>query len=156
MTTPYEAAVKMPQAGDPAPQFKLAAYPQGTVCLDDYMGKKNVILAFYPKDDTPGCTKEMCSFSADLAQFASKDTVVLGISCDSVESHQLFAQKHGLLQVLLTDSSGAVGQAYGTVREGRVNANRVLFVIDKKGIVRHVLEGMPSNTELLAFLDSLK
>ena len=69
MTSPTETASPMPVAGDSAPKFKLSAYPEGEVSPDDYLGKKNVILAFYPRDNTPGCTKEMCAFSEDHAQF---------------------------------------------------------------------------------------
>ncbi|HEY9867925.1 MAG TPA: peroxiredoxin [Candidatus Obscuribacterales bacterium] len=155
MTTPYEAPIKMPQVGEPAPKFKLPAYPSGTISLDDYAGKKNVILAFYPKDDTPGCTKEMCSFSEDLSHFEAAGTQVLGISCDSVSSHQSFAGKFSLKQPLLSDGEGTVARAYGVVREGRAMANRVLFVIDKSGIIRHVVEGMPENADLLELVKKL-
>jgi thioredoxin-dependent peroxiredoxin len=156
MTTPYEATVRTPEVGQPAPKFSLPAHPTGTISLDDYIGKKNVILAFYPKDDTPGCTKEMCAFSEDLSSFEQAGTQVLGISCDSVQSHDGFAQKFSLKQPLLADEDGKVGQAYGTVREGKNMANRVLFVIDKQGIVRHVFEGIPENSQLLEIIQGLK
>jgi len=156
MTTPYEAPVKMLEVGDKAPTFKLDAYPIGTVSLDDYLGKKNVILAFYPKDDTPGCTKEMCSFSDDLSKFNDKDTQVLGISCDSVSSHEKFVGKFYLKQPLLADEDGTVARAYGTIKTGdRPMSDRVLFVIDKKGTVKHVFQGMPDNSELLSVIESL-
>lgn len=156
MTTPYEAPVKMPEVGDKAPKFKLEAHPSGTVSLDDFAGKKNVILAFYPKDDTPGCTKEMCSFSDDLSKFNDKDTQVLGISCDSVSSHQQFVGKFGLKQPLLADVDGSVARAYGTIKTGeRPMSNRVLFVIDKTGTIQHVFQGMPDNAELLAVVEKL-
>ncbi len=156
MTTPYETPVKMPEVGDKAPSFKLAAYPSGTVSLDHFLGKKNVILAFYPKDDTPGCTKEMCSFSEDLSKFNDKDTQVLGISCDSVASHESFVGKFGLKQPLLADQDGSVARDYGTIKTGdRPMSNRVLFVIDKTGTIKHVFQGMPDNAELLAVVESL-
>jgi peroxiredoxin Q/BCP len=148
MTSPTEAST-MPVAGAQAPKFKLAAYPEGEVSLDDYLGKKNVILAFYPKDNTPGCTKEMCAFSEDHTKFESANTVVLGISSDTVASHDKFAQEFGLKQKLLADSSGAVGKLYGTIVEGKTNSNRVLFVIDKAGIIQEVIQGMPDNAKLL-------
>src|SRR5437016_4902335 len=78
MSIPYEAQVKRPEVGQPAPKFRLPAYPSGTIGLDDYLGKKNVILAFYPMDDTPGCTKEMCAFSQDILHFQDSSTQVLG------------------------------------------------------------------------------
>jgi len=156
MTSPQETVTRPPKEGDPAPKFKLPAHPSGTVSLEDFKGKKNVILAFYPKDDTPGCTKEMCSFSDDLDKFNTADTQVLGISCDTVQSHQAFAQKFSLKQPLLADEGGKVGQLYGTVREGQRNANRVLFLIDKQGIIRHIYEGMPTNADLLGFVQNMK
>jgi thioredoxin-dependent peroxiredoxin len=155
MTTPKQRYVRLPEVGQPAPKFSLPAYPSGQISLDDFIGRKNVILAFYPKDDTPGCTAEMCAFSSQLDSFAAADTQVLGISCDSLESHHSFARKFSLKQPLLVDEDGLVGQAYGTVRIGRNLANRVLFVIDKQGIVRHVVEGIPDNVQLLELIYKL-
>jgi peroxiredoxin Q/BCP len=152
MTSPTETASPMPVAGDQAPKFKLAAYPEGEVSLDDYLGKKNVILAFYPRDNTPGCTKEMCAFSEDQAQFESADTVVLGISSDTIESHDKFAKQFGLKQKLLADSSGVVGKLYGTIVEGKTTSSRVLFIIDKSGVIQYVIQGMPENAQLLEML----
>ncbi len=148
MTTPRETVVVL-NVGDPAPPFVLPSYPAGQISLVEYLGKKNVILAFYPKDDTPGCTREMCSFSADLGQFDSAGTQVLGISLDDMDSHEQFAAKHKLLLPLLSDREGLVARAYGTVKGDRPSAERVLFIIDKKGIIRHIHQGMPTNAELL-------
>lgn len=153
MQQPMLTEVKV---GDSAPKFKLPAFPSGTISLDDFIGKKNVILAFYPKDDTPGCTKEMCAFSDDLSDFSEAGTQVLGISCDPVNSHEKFAGKHGLKQPLLADTDGKVGKLYGTVTPEKATANRVLFVIDKKGIVRHIYQGIPENKTLLSFVKTLK
>ena len=154
MTSP-ETSVVAPKEGDTAPKFTLPAYPSGEIVLDDFSGKKNVILAFYPKDDTPGCTKEMCAFSDDLQKFDDAETQVIGISCDSVDHHEKFAGKYSLKQPLLADQGGVVGTAYGTVVAGKATANRVLFVIDKKGIIRHIFQGMPNNEELLRFVKTL-
>lgn len=156
MTTPASTISGKLTIGAAAPKFKLNAYPSGQVSLDDFIGKKNVILAFYPKDDTPGCTKEMCSFSEDLSKFEAADTQVLGISCDPVQQHEKFAGKYNLKQHLLADSDGKVGKLYGVVTEGKSTAQRVLFVIDKTGKIRHIYEGMPNNAELLKFIESLK
>ncbi len=147
MTTPYEEVTILKQ-GDSAPAFKLSAHPQGTVSLSDFHGSKNVILAFYPKDDTPGCTKEMCGFSDNLGQFADLNTVVLGISCDSTESHTKFASKYGINITLLSDSTKEVGRSFGAVRGDRNMSDRILFVIDKNGVIQHVIEGMPNLEEL--------
>lgn len=156
MSPMQESAITALKVGDPAPKFKLSAYPTGTVSLDDYLGKRNVILAFYPKDDTPGCTKEMCAFSDDLSSFEEAGTQVLGISCDAVSSHEKFAGKYSLKQPLLADTDGKVGKAYGTVAPDKATANRVLFVIDKKGMVQHIYQGIPDNKTLLAFIKTLK
>lgn len=155
MTSPRETVPKLAEVGKEAPEFSLNTHPSGTISLSDFKGKKNVILAFYPKDDTPGCTKEMCAFSEDLAKFQDAQTEVLGISCDTTESHAQFADKFSLKQTLLADPDGQTGRAYGTVSADRSYANRVLFVIDKNGTVRHVVEGMPDNSKLLEILNSL-
>lgn len=154
MTTPAANDVVL-REGDPAPPFDLPCHPTGRVSLADFRDRKNVVLAFYPRDDTPGCTREMCGFSTDLARFADADTVVLGISTDDVTSHAAFAAKYGLGQTLLADATRDVGRAYGAVRGDRATANRILFVIDRKGIIRHVHEGMPDNEALLAVLEKL-
>ncbi len=146
---------KNPQIGQAAPRFELAAFPSGTVKLADYAGRKNVILAFYPKDSSPGCTIEMCTFCKVLSKFASADTEVLGISCDSVNSHEKFAGRFKLKQTLLTDPGGTVGKIYGAVAEGKSTATRVLFVIDKGGIIRFIHKGMPNNAKLLEVVAGL-
>jgi thioredoxin-dependent peroxiredoxin len=153
MTTP--AAGHGPQLGEAAPDFDLPAHPSGRVRLADFRGKSNVILAFYPKDDTPGCTREMCAFSADLGQFADHGTVVLGVSVDDTASHASFAAKHNLSIPLLADAGGKVAAAYGAAHLGADYADRVLFLIDKQGIVRHVHHGMPTNLTLLQALQGL-
>lgn len=142
--------------GEKAPKFSLPAHPSGTISLDDYLGKKNVILAFYPKDDTPGCTKEMCAFSDDLSKFSAAGTQVLGISVDDVTSHGQFASKHGLNQPLLSDTGKQVAKAYGVMKSDKPYAERVLFIIDKSGVIRHIFEGMPSNEQLLQVVNGLK
>lgn len=155
MTTPRETTAHLPKEGDKAPAFNLPAFPKGNISLDDFKGKKNLILAFYPKDDTPGCTKEMCSFSEDLSKFSTANTEILGISCDTVESHEQFNNKYSLKHSLLADVGGKVGEAYGAVRGGKANANRVLFVIDKEGTIQRIIEGMPNNEELLQIVKEL-
>lgn len=148
-------SVKNELEGKPAPNFTVLAYPGGQISLMDYRGKKNVILAFYPKDNTPGCTKEMCAFSEQLAHFEEHQTEVIGVSCDSMEAHEKFAAKFNLKQKLIVDSDGKIASAYGVLKSEKIMANRVLFVIDKAGHVVHVHEGMPNNDELLALLKTL-
>ena len=158
MTSP-QATTELLKEGDKAPSFDLPAFVEsksvGNIKLGDFHGKKHVILAFYPKDDTPGCTKEMCAFSEDLSKFEAAHTQPLGISCDNVDSHGKFAAKFNLKQPLLADVGGVVGKAYGTVVEGKQTANRVTFVIDKEGVVKRVIEGMPQNSELLEIVQAL-
>ena len=153
------SAIEQIKVGDKAPAFSLHAYVKGkdagVIKLTDYIGKKNVILAFYPKDQTPGCTKEMCAFSDELTHFENAGTQVLGISVDSVDSHEKFAAKYDLKQPLLADVGGIVGRQYGAVKEDATNASRVTFIIDKKGVVQHIVEGMPTNAQLLDVVKTL-
>jgi len=127
----------------PAPDFALPATDGSTVRLSDLRGKK-VVLYFYPKDDTPGCTKEACSFRDNLGVLQSMGVVVLGISPDSVTSHQRFAQKYGLSFPLLADEGAQVATLYGVWKEkqqyGRtyMGIERTTFLIDENGIVRRV------------------
>ncbi|MCC7530851.1 MAG: peroxiredoxin [Candidatus Melainabacteria bacterium] len=148
MTSPKEA-IALPRVGEKAPEFTCESYPEGKISLLDYRGKKNVVLAFYPKDDTPGCTKEMCAFTEDYSKFESADTVVFGISTDSVKSHEGFAAKFSLKQHLLADHTHEVGRKYGVVSEDKTTASRALFLIDKNGIIQYVHEGMPENAKVL-------
>jgi thioredoxin-dependent peroxiredoxin len=150
-----DSALKIPQVGKPAPKFKADAVPSGSVALSDYLGKKNIVLAFYPRDNTPGCTIEACGFSKDLEKFKKTDTEILSISCDSVNSHEKFAGRFKLKQTLLSDPEGKIGKAYGVIPEGKSTAKRVLFVIDKKGIIQYVHQGMPDNKKLLEIISGL-
>jgi peroxiredoxin Q/BCP len=155
MTSPEETLVCL-KVGDKAPDFSASLFPKNEINLSSFHGKKNVILAFYPKDNTPGCTAEICAFSADLASFESADTAVFGVSCDSLESHEKFTAKHNLTVPLISDSAGAVGRLYGALREGRNSANRKLFIINKQGNVAHIHDGMPTMSELLTLVQELK
>jgi len=155
MTTPNEQTVFL-NIGEPAPQFSLQAYPTGTVSLQDFRGKRNVILAFYPKDNTPGCTTEMCTFSDRRDDFGKFDTVILGISTDNAESHAKFAAEFGLQNTLLADTTRQTGIAYGAIRGDRIMSERMLFVIDKAGNIRHIHSGMPDVDDLLALCEALE
>lgn len=154
MTSPQESLVVL-RKGDAAPEFEADLFPHGKFRLADYRNKQNVILAFYPKDSTPGCTKEMCAFSSDLSKFSNSSTAVFGISCDSLDSHKHFAENNALSVPLISDSDGNAGRLYGALREGRNNADRKLFVLDKNGIIQDVIDGMPDNEELLLILARL-
>ncbi len=128
-----------PAIGSNAPAFSLPASTGKKISLKDFSGEKNVVLYFYPKDDTPGCTKEACGFRDDLKKFAAKDTVVLGISPDSVESHQKFTEKFSLPFPLLADEGHAIAEKYGVWVEKNMygkksmGVQRATFLIDKEG-----------------------
>jgi peroxiredoxin Q/BCP len=126
----------MLQVGDTAPDFTLAAQNGEPVRLSSFRGSKNVVLFFYPKDDTTGCTKEACAFRDSYADFLSRATAVLGVSSDSGVSHQQFASKYSLPFPLLTDKGGKLRRVYGVGRTFGIIPGRATFVIDKQGIVR--------------------
>lgn len=94
----------------------------------------------------------MCDFSDNLHRFAQAETIVFGISCDDLVSHRQFADEYNLTISLLADTDGSVGRSYGALREGRFMPDRILYVIDKEGTIRHVVEGMPDNEELLELI----
>jgi len=129
--------------GDKAPDFAVPDTKGKTVRLKDLRGKK-VVLYFYPKDDTPGCTKEACSFRDSFATFKRRGIEVLGVSLDNERSHQKFTQKYSLPFRLLADTDRAVSEAYGTYGEkkfmGRtyMGNNRMTFLIDEKGKIKKI------------------
>lgn len=132
----------MLKEGGTAPAFQLPSDAGETVSLKDFLGRR-VVLYFYPKDDTPGCTLEAQAFRDAMAAFRKRDTVVLGVSRDSVESHARFRKKHGLPFTLLSDADGKVCRAYGVWKEKTLHGKeslgieRTTFLIDEQGkIVR--------------------
>ena len=124
--------------GSKAPDFSLPSQSGEMVNLKDFLGQKPVVLFFYPKDDTPGCTKEACAFRDDYAEFGKLDAEVIGISSDSVDSHRRFASKHDLPFTLLSDEGGMVRKLYGVPNTFGLFPGRVTYVIDEEGVVRHV------------------
>jgi peroxiredoxin Q/BCP len=135
----------MPKEGSVAPNFAAKDANGETVRLKDLRGQK-VVLYFYPKDDTPGCTKEACSFRDAFADFKKRDIKVLGVSLDSEASHKKFAAKYKLPFTLLADPDHSIADAYGVYGEkkfmGRtyLGVKRVTFLIDEKGKVKKVFE----------------
>jgi len=129
--------------GMPAPEFSLPSTLGRRVTLAEFRGKR-VILYFYPKDDTPGCTMEACGFRDSFPRIESKDAVVLGVSLDDELSHEKFAQKFNLPFPLLSDKDAAVSRQYGTYKEKNLygrsfwGIERTTFVIDREGKVEHV------------------
>lgn len=126
------------KVGDNAPDFTLPSQMGDNVTLSEYFGKKNVVLYFYPKDESSGCTREACTFRDQYDIFTSLDAEVLGVSGQSVESHKSFATHHGLPFILLSDVDNKVRKLYGVPATMGVIPGRVTFIIDKKGVVRHV------------------
>jgi peroxiredoxin Q/BCP len=126
------------RVGDPAPDFTLPSTTGESVSLADFRSKSEVVLFFYPKDNTPGCTAEACSFRDSYEAFREAGAEVIGVSSDSVESHRSFAGKHRLPFLLLSDPDGALRAKYGVSRTLGLFPGRVTYLIDRQGIVRHV------------------
>ena len=125
-------------AGSLAPNFTLPSQSGKVVSLRDFLGKKPVILYFYPKDDTPGCTKEACAFRERYEDFRELHAEVIGISSDSVELHRSFAAEHELPFTLLSDEGGKVRKHYGASSTFGLFPGRVTYVLDEEGVVRHI------------------
>jgi peroxiredoxin Q/BCP len=136
--------MKPPEVGKRAPAFFLKAHPKGKVRLSHFKDEKNVVVYFYPKDDTPGCTTEACEFRDYHAAFEKADTVVLGISPDSVESHEKFAGKYGVPFTLLADDDHSICEKYGVWVEKNMygkkymGVQRATFLIGKDGKIARI------------------
>jgi len=149
-----------PVAGSAAPDFTLASQESAAVSLKDYRGSW-VVLYFYPKDQTPGCTREAHNFQADQAKYAERHAVVLGVSVDSVDSHKKFCAREGLNFKLLADSDGKVSRAYGSLTNlGVVKfAARHTFLIDPSGKIAKAytsVDPVRHSEEVLAALDQMQ
>ena len=150
----------MLEAGTKAPDFTLPDKDGRPVSLSDFRGKK-VVLYFYPRDDTPGCTRQACAFAAAYDAFRELDAVVIGVSRDSAASHRKFAEKHGLPFLLLSDPELTVLQAYGVWQEkklyGKVSMGvvRSTYLIDGEGVIERAMPKVKPDTnseEILAYL----
>jgi peroxiredoxin Q/BCP len=126
------------KVGDTAPDFSLMDEHGLPVSLKDYLGKNVVVVYFYPKDFTSGCTTEACSFRDDYKRYQEKGAVVIGVSLDSVESHSKFYEKYALPFAILSDKSKEVARAYGVLGLGGLVAKRVTYIIDKNGKITHI------------------
>lgn len=146
--------------GDLAPDFALPSSSGGTVKLSDFRGKK-VVLYFYPEDDTPGCTREACSFRDNLPKFNSADAVILGVSKDSLEKHGRFIEKYGLNFTLLSDEELKAHKLYDTWRlknlYGREywGTERSTFVVDEKGRIKRIFRKVRVDGHELEVLQAL-
>ncbi len=154
------------QVGMDAPHFELADADMQMFKLESLLGKKNIVLYFYPKDDTPGCTMEANEFSEHEEDFAEFDTIVVGISRDDCISHAEFRDKYGLSVLLLADTESRVCKKYGVLYEKEevdghkmIAIQRSTFVIDKQGKLRHVLYGVHAHKhpdEVLNLIKEMK
>jgi len=135
------------KVGDAAPEFDLTDAAGKRVRLSDFRGKRNVVLYFYPKDDTPGCTKEACSFRDNYQDFTDAGAEVIGVSSDNGASHQKFTEKFQLPFTLVSDTGGSVRKRYGVPATLGLLPGRVTFVIDRDGIVRHVFNSQLQATK---------
>src|SRR5215204_4983744 len=124
--------------GSVAPDFTLPSQSGDMVSIGDFLGERPVVHFFYPKDETPGCTKEVCAFRDSFEELTNLDAEVIGISSDSVDSHKGFAEKHNLPFTLLSDEGGMVRKLYGVSKTLGIFAGRVTYVIDEEGVVRNV------------------
>ncbi|WNG58857.1 peroxiredoxin [Archangium gephyra] len=134
------------KTGDQAPDFSLPKQDGVPVQLKDLLQKATVVLYFYPKDDTPGCTKEACSFRDSYEAFKDAGAEVVGISSQSAASHEAFAAKYRLPFTLLADEGGKVRREYGVPSTLGLLPGRVTYVIDRKGVVRHVFNSQLNAT----------
>jgi len=151
----------MLEVGKKAPDFSLLNQDEKKISLKDYVGQK-VVLYFYPKDDTSGCTKEACSFSDDLPKFSKIDAVILGVSPDSVKSHKKFSEKYKLKFDLLADDEKNVVEKYGVWKEksmyGRkyMGVERTTFIIDEKGKIKKIFNKVKVDAHNKEVLEALK
>nr|ADN15177.1 Peroxiredoxin [Gloeothece verrucosa PCC 7822] len=128
------------KVGDRAPDFTLPSQSGEKVSLSDFLGKKAVVVYFYPKDDTPGCTAESCAFRDSYEVFKQAGAEVIGISGDSPQSHQSFASKYKLPFILLSDTNNQVRKLFGVPATLFILPGRVTYVIDQEGIVKHIFD----------------
>ena len=152
--------IVMIKEGAKAPDFTLNDKDGNAVSLSNFLGKK-IVLYFYPKANTPGCTRQACAFAAAYESFKRDDVVVIGVSKDSVASHQKFAEKYELPFILLSDPERVAIEAYGVWQEkkmcGKVSMGvvRTTFIIDENGVVERVMEKVKPDTNAAEILEYL-
>jgi peroxiredoxin Q/BCP len=152
-----EGGMKMLNTGTKAPQFTLNDRDGNAVSLSDFLGKK-VVVYFYPKDDTPGCTKQACAFAGAYEDFKSLNAVVIGISKDSEDSHRKFAEKYGLNFVLLSDPDTVAIQAYDVwqTKTSILGVERSTYIIDEEGVIEKALPNVKPDTNAAEILEYLR
>ena len=142
------------EIGSTAPAFTLKTSAGDSVSLKQFLGKKNVLLIFYPGDDTPGCTAQLCAIRDDYATFKKTNTVVFGVNHADKASHDAFIHKFGFQFPLLIDKDRKVSKKYGAIKNmfGHESIRRSVVLIDKKGKLAYVKRGMPTDAEILTNL----
>ena len=151
---------EMLKVGDKAPNFTLPSGEGRKISLSDFAGKK-VVLYFYPKDDTPGCTKEACSFRDEYARIKRKGAVILGVSVDNEDSHKKFSEKYSLPFILLSDEGKDIVKAYGVWKEknlyGRkfMGTERTTILIDDRGYIQHIFPKVKVDGHIEEVLEKL-
>ncbi len=147
----------MLKIGMPAPDF-IGESNQGKILLKDYIGKKNIILFFYPKDGTTICTQQLLDAEVAYEEYKRLDTEILGCNQDSLESHQQFAQKNGFTFSLISDPNMKIANAYevGTLAEYPDFVDRTVYIIDFDGVISYAVKGNPSTEELIHAIESTR
>ncbi len=135
------------KVGDKAPEFTATTYAGQRISLDDFLGKRGMVIFFYPKSGTPVCTQEACAFRDSYEKFVEAGTEVVGVSSDQAEVHRSFAQKHKLSFPLISDSDGSLRRAFGVSKTFGIVPGRVTYVIDKQGIIRHIFSAQFASDE---------
>jgi peroxiredoxin len=145
-----------------APGFRAPDQDQNIINLEDFRQDKNVVLYFYPKDDTPGCTIEARQFTALASEFSALDTVIIGVSKDDCDSHSAFIDKYGLDVKLLADTSGELCERYGVWQEKEKNGEKKMgivrstFIINKEGVLEDVIYGVNADGHAQDILEKIK
>ena len=135
------------KVGDRAPDFSATAHDGSTICMSDYLGKRGLVIFFYPKDGTPICTKEACAFRDSHERFSDAGIYVIGVSGDSDESHLAFARQHKLSFPLISDKDGSLRKAFAVPKTMGLFPGRVTYVIDKEGIIQHIFSAQFASDE---------
>jgi thioredoxin-dependent peroxiredoxin len=140
--------------GAEAPDFTLPASDGGAVRLSSFRGRRNVVLIFYPRDSTPGCTRQLCAARDDAARYEAASAVRFGVNPGSLASHQRFAEKHGFDFPLLVDAEREVARAYGVVAPAGKKVHRTVYAIGRDGRVAFAARGYPETDEILGAVAS--
>lgn len=154
MTLTRKDSDKMLTVGEMAPDFNVTDQSGKPATLSEFKGKKNVVLIFYPGDDTPGCTKQLCAVRDDFSQFDGREVAFFGVNPQSAQSHQKFIDKYNFPFPILVDKDKEIIKAYGCA--GLVSTTRTVYGIDKSGKVVFAQRGMPANSEILAAFEPQK